>query len=60
MEAYFWAFVYFEQDDWARLLSMAKFAYNNTNNASIGHTPFKLNCYFHSSASYEEDVNPSF
>ena len=41
MEAYLWAFVNFEQNDWARLLPMAEFAYNNTNNASIGYTPLQ-------------------
>ncbi len=47
MEAYLQAFVNFEQNDWARLLPMAEFAYNNAKNASIGHIPFKLNCGFH-------------
>ncbi len=37
---------------------MAKFAYNNANNASTGHMPFKLNYGYHPQASYEEDVNP--
>ncbi len=58
MEAYLWAFVNFEQDDWARLLPMVKFAYNNVKNASTGHTPFELNCGYHLWASYKEDVDP--
>ncbi len=58
MEAYFWAFVNFEQDDWARLLPMAEFAYNNAKNASTSHTPFELNCGFHPRASYERDIDP--
>ena len=58
MEAYLRAFVNFEQNDWARLLPMAEFAYNNTKNASTGHTPFELNCGFHPRMSYEEDVDP--
>ena len=37
---------------------MAEFAYNNAKNASTGHTPFELNCGFHSRMSYEEDVDP--
>ena len=57
MEAYLQAFVNFEQNDWARLLTMAKFAYNNTKNASIGHTPFELNCGYHLRMSYEEEVD---
>lgn len=43
MEAYLRAFVYFEQNDWARLLPMEEFTCNNAKNANIGHTPFKLN-----------------
>ena len=37
---------------------MAEFAYNNTKNASTGHTPFELNCNYHPQMSYEEDVDP--
>ena len=57
MEAYFRAFVNFEQNDWARLLPMAEFTYNNAKNASSGHTPFKLNCGFYPWMLYEEDVD---
>ncbi len=58
MKAYLRAFVNFEQNDWARLLPMAEFAYNNGKNASTGHTPFELNCGFHFWASYKEDIDP--
>ena len=37
---------------------MAKFAYNNTKNASTGHTSFELNCGYHSRMSYEDKVDP--
>ena len=47
-----------EQNDWARLLSMAEFAYNNSKNASTGYVPFELNCDYHSQMSYMEKVNP--
>ena len=57
MEAYLRAFVNFKQNDWARLLSMAEFAYNNAKNASTGHTPFELNCGYHPQMLYKEDVN---
>ena len=60
MEAYFRAFINFEQNDWARLLPMAEFAYNNAKNASTSHTPFVLNCGYHPQMSYEEDVDPRF
>ena len=36
IEAYLRAFVNFEQDDWARFLLIAEFAYNNAKNASTG------------------------
>ena len=58
MEAYLRAFVNFEQDDWARFLPIAEFAYNNnTKNLSTGHTPFELNCGYHLRMSYEKDVD---
>ena len=47
MEAYLRPFVNFEQNDWASLLTMAEFAYNNAKNASTGFTSFELNCEYH-------------
>ena len=58
MEAYLRAFDNFEQNDWARLLPIAKFAYNNTKNASIGYTSFELNCGYHPRVSYKKDLDP--
>ena len=58
MEVYLWAFVNFEQNDWARLLPMVEFAYNNAKNASTDHTSFKLNCGYHPRMSYKEKVDP--
>ena len=58
MEAYLWAFVNFEQNDWARLLPMAEFAYNNAKNASTGFTLFELNCGYHPRISYKENLDP--
>ena len=58
IEAYLRAFVNFEQNDWAKLLLMVKFAYNNAKNASTGHTPFELNYGYHPRMLYEEDVDP--
>ena len=37
---------------------MAEFTYNNTKNASTGHTPFELNCGYHPRMSYKEEVDP--
>ena len=59
MEAYFQAFINFEQNNWARFLSISKFAYNNAKNASTGHTFFKLNSVYHPWMSYNEDINLS-
>ena len=60
IEAYIWAFVNFEQNDWARLLLMVEFAYKNAKNASTGHTHFELNCGYHPRILYEEEVNICF
>ena len=57
MEAYLRAFVNFKQNDWARFLSMAKFAYNIAKNANTGHTPFELNCGYHPRVFFEEDTD---
>ena len=37
---------------------MAEFAYNNTKNASSGHTFFELNCGYHFQMSYKDNVDP--
>ena len=60
METYLLAFVNFKQDNWAKFLFMAEFAYNNAKNASMGHTSFKLNCGFFPQISNKEDINPRF
>ena len=58
IKTYLWAFVNFEQNDWARLFLLAEFAYNSAKNASIGHTLFELNRGYHPRVSYKEDLNP--
>ena len=58
METYLRAFVNFEKNEWARLLPMVEFAYNNAKNASTGHMPFKFNCGYHPCIFFEEDTNP--
>ena len=55
MKAYLQVFVNFEQNNWARLLPMAEFAYNNAKNVSIGYTPFELNCRYHLRVFYKEE-----
>ena len=58
MKAYLRAFVNWKQDDWARLLPMAEFAYNNAKNACTAHTLFELNCGYHLRVLFKEDVDP--
>ena len=58
MKAYLQAFVNFEQNDWAKLLPMTEFAYNNAKNASTGHTRFELNYGYHPRMSYKNDIDP--
>ncbi len=36
---------------------MVEIAYNNTKNASTGHTSFEFNCSYHPRVSFEEDVD---
>ena len=36
---------------------MAEFAYNNAKHASMGYTPFELNCGYYPRISYKEDVD---
>ena len=60
IKAYLSNFVNFEQNDWARLLPIAEFAYNNTKNTSTGHTSFELNCRYHFWVFYKKDINLHF
>ena len=58
IEGYLQAFVNFDQNDWAKLLPMVKFAYNNAKNASTNYIPFKLNCGYHPRVFYEDHLEP--
>ena len=58
MEAYLQVFVNYKQNNWAKLLPMAEFVYNNAKNTSTGYTSFELNCGFHPRVSYKEDIDP--
>ena len=42
LEQYLRSFINYEQDDWADLLPMAEFAYNNSVHASTKETPFRV------------------
>ena len=58
IEANLRALVNYKQDNWAGLLLLAEFAYNNAKYTSTEHTSFKLNCRYHQLVSYKKDVNP--
>ena len=58
IEVYFYIVVNFEQNNWAKLFSIAQFIYNNTKNAGTGYTPFELNTGYHFCISYKKDIDP--
>jgi len=58
IEAYLRAFVSKEQDDWVRLLPMAKFAYNNSTTIGNGMSPFYANYGFHPAAMNPASTEP--
>ena len=60
MEAYHRAFVNNKQNEWANLLPMAEFVYNNAKSAHADYTRFEQNCDFHPRVSNKEDVNPYY
>src|SRR5258708_2961505 len=47
LEQYLWTYMNYQQDNWATLLPMAEFAYNNTTNAMTGVSPFFMNKGYH-------------
>src|SRR5258708_1407513 len=47
LEQYLQTYMNYQQDDWAMLLPMAKFAYNNTMNTTTGVSPFFMNKGYH-------------
>ena len=58
MEEYLRAFINWKQNNWARLLPIVEFAYNNDKNASTGLTLFELNCGFYLRVFFKDDVDP--
>ena len=57
IEAILREFVNYEENNWARLLPMAEFVYDNTKYTSIGYIPFELNCRYHQYVFYKENIN---
>ena len=57
MEAYLYTFMNWKQNNWARLLSMVKFAYNNSKNVNTGHVPFELNCGYYPYVFFKDECD---
>ena len=49
-----------EKIDWAWLLPIAEFAYNNSKNVNTSHTPFELNYGYYPQMLYKEEFDPRF
>src|SRR5260370_3079952 len=49
----------YQQDDWATLLPMAEFAYNNATNATTGVSPFFTNKGYHPEFTADPQVETS-
>src|SRR5258707_8373130 len=59
LEQYLWVYMSCQQDDWATLLPMAKFTYNNTMNATTGVSPFFANKGYHLEFTADPQVETS-
>ena len=60
IKVYLSTFVNYKKDNWAKLLPMAEFAYNNAKNASIRYTSFELNCRYYPRISNKKNINLRF
>src|SRR5258705_10389622 len=47
LEQYLWAYTNYQQDNWALLLPLVEFAYNNATSATTGISPFFMNKGYH-------------
>src|SRR6266404_4995121 len=59
LEQYLWVYTNYQQDDWATLLPMAEFAYNNAMNAMTGVSPFFTNKGYHPEFTADPQANTS-
>lgn len=57
IKAYLQTFVNYIENDWARLLSIAKFLYKNVKNSSNSHTSFELYYSYHFHIFCEKDID---
>src|SRR5258708_4750032 len=59
LEQYLRVYTNYQQDDWATLLPMAEFAYNNAMNATTGVSPFFTNKGYHPEFTADPQVETS-
>jgi hypothetical protein len=59
MEQYLRAFSNYEQDNWAELLPLAEFAYNNSVHHSMWMTPFWANYHNHLAVQFKPPIASS-
>ncbi len=59
LEQYLQVYMNYQQDDWATLLPMAKFAYNNATNVTTGVSPFFTNKGYHPEFTVDPQVETS-
>src|SRR6266436_4441286 len=59
LEQYLQVYMNYQQDNWATLLPMAEFAYNNTMNVTTGVSPFFANKGYHPEFTVELQVKTS-
>jgi len=56
IKAYLRAYCNFEQNDWAEMLPMAEYAYNNSKHSATKITPFYANCGYEPRSSWPTEV----
>src|SRR5258705_7109411 len=59
LEQYLWVYTNYQQDNWATLLPMAEFTYNNTMNVTTGVSPFFANKGYHLEFTADPQVKTS-
>src|SRR5260221_13372962 len=59
LEQYLQVYTNYQQDNWATLLPMAEFAYNNTMNVTTGVSPFFANKGYHLEFTVDPQVETS-
>src|SRR6266436_1155744 len=59
LEQYLQVYTNYQQDDWATLLPMAEFAYNNATNVTTGVSPFFANKGYHPEFTVDPQVKTS-